>query len=270
MITLLLLSGMVSQAPETSRAAIGALSVSVFDGSGAMVTDLRADEVTLKEDGQVRAVKRVERDTRPLALALLVDSNDAVGQGVLKELADPVMDFLESLPAGVDRTLMTIGTPPKVMGLEDPAQTRTLLKTTPPFGKLSLYDGLAQACDRLGQKRGSRRAIVVLLTDRFAEDDQQTALEAAWRAYPLVLAIQFHGEGSYAPGLDAIVKWSGGRYEQIGAATGVGKVLKRLTPELDAPWLVVYDTPSAAGKRKVEVKVSRKSTKVRWRSPGLS
>jgi hypothetical protein len=42
-----------------------------------------------------------------------------------------------------------------------------------------------------------------------------------------------------------------------------------LLPELDPPWLVVYETPSSADKRKVEVKVARKGTKVRVRPAGL-
>lgn len=63
------------------------------------------------------------------------------------------MDFLESLPPAVDKTLMAIGTPPEVLSLPDAAQARTALKSRPPFGKLSLYDGIAEACNRLAQKR---------------------------------------------------------------------------------------------------------------------
>ncbi|HVQ31269.1 MAG TPA: hypothetical protein VMV21_16865, partial [Vicinamibacteria bacterium] len=59
------------------------------------------------------------------------------------------------------------------------------------------------------------------------------------------------------------------RYEHIGAPSGLGKTLKKLLPELEAPWLVMYKTSSALAKRKVEVKVSRKGTNVRWRSAGL-
>jgi hypothetical protein len=234
-----------------------------------MVTDLRADEVTLSENGQARVVQRVERDARRLALAVLVDSSEILGKGYLRELADPVMNFLELLPAEIDKTLMTIGTPPEVLSLEDPARTRASLKSQPPFGKLSLYDGFAEAAGRLARKEGTRRAIVVVMTDRFSEEDKQKALDAAARAVPLVLVVQFAGGGDYASCLDSIVKWSGGRYEQIGSETGVGKTLQKLTPELDAPWLVVYETPSAAEARKIEVKVARKGTKVRVRPAGL-
>jgi hypothetical protein len=270
MLLVLVFAAAAAQTPETSPGPTGAVSVSVLDGSGAMVTDLRADEVTVKEEGQARVVKRVERDARPLAIAVLVDSSDVLGHGFLRDLADPVMDFLDSLPSGVQRTLLTIGTPPQAMSLEDPAQTRTVLKAKPPFGKLELYDGMAEGCSHLLRKRGTRRALVLVITDRFSEADRQKALDAAGRTSPLVLAVQFHGDGSYAPGLDSIVKWSGGRYEQIGSATGVGKVLKKLLLELDPPWLVIYDTPSGvAEKRKVDVKVARKGTKVRVRPAGL-
>lgn len=247
----------------------GAVSVSVIDRSGAMVGDLRPEEVTIKEDGQTRVIKRIERDTRPLALAVLVDSSGLMGKGFLRDLADPVMDFLDALPAGVDRTLMVIGTPPEVVPLEDPATTRAALRARAPFGKLSLYDGIAEACRRLSAKRGMRRALIVVFSDRATEDDSQMALDAAGRAMPLVLAIQFLGAGTYAPGLDAIVQWTGGRYDQIGAVSGVGGTLKKLLPELDAPWLVIYETPGAADRRKVEVKVTRKGAKVRTRGAAL-
>jgi CheY-like chemotaxis protein len=269
MLAALVLTAAMSSPVAEPTGVTGAVVVSVFDRTGAMVTDLRAEEVTLAESGQGRAVQRVERDLRPLALAVLVDSSEVLGKGFLRDLGDPVMDFLEALPPEVDKTLMTIGTPPEVLSLQDPAQTRISLKSRPPFGKLSLYDGIAEAADRLARKKGTRRAIVVVMTDRFSEEDRQKALTAAARAAPLMLVVQFAGEGAYASALDSIVKWSGGRYEQISSATGVGKTLKKLLPELDAPWLVVYETPSAAQERKVEVKIARKGTKARVRPAGL-
>jgi hypothetical protein len=268
-IVLFLTMAAVSAAGAARAEVTGAVSVSVIDRSGAMVTDLRAEELTLKEGGQTRAIKRVERDTRPLALAVLVDSSEVMGVGFLRDLADPVMDFLDALPAGVDRTLMMIGTPPEVLALADPAATRAALRARAPFGKLSLYDGIAEACRRLSAKRGMRRVLVVVLSDRATEDDRQTALDAVGRAMPMVLAIQFQGAGTYAPVLDAIVQWTGGRYEQIGAASGVGGTLKKLVPELDAPWLVVYETPGALDRRNVEAKVTRKGAKARVRAAGL-
>lgn len=267
--TVLLLIIALSGAAGARAQVTGAVSVSVIDRSGAMVGDLRPEEVTIKEEGQPRVVKRVERDRRPLALAVLVDSSGLMGKGFLRDLADPVMDFLDALPAGVDRTLMAIGTPPEVLPLEDPAATRAALRARAPFGKLSLYDGIAEACRRLSAKRSMRRALIVVFSDRATEDDSQTALAAAGRALPLVLAIQFLGAGTYAPGLDAIVQWTGGRYEQIGSASGVGGTLKKLLPELDAPWLVIYETPGAVDRRKVEVKVTRKGTKARLRGAAL-
>lgn len=271
MVAALLLTLAASQAAAAPPGVTGAVSISVLDKSGAMITDLKVDELTLKENGQPRVIKRVERDTRPLALAVLVDSSEALGKGFLADLADPVMDFIDALPAGMDRTLMLIGTPPEVVGLADTGQTRIALRARPPFGKLSLYDGIADAAQRLAQKRGTRRAIIAVITDRFNEDDRPKAVAAAARATPLLVnVVQFHGDASYATALDSIVKWSGGRYEQIGSVSGVGKTLQKLLPELEAPWLVVYETPSAAEARKVEVKVSRRGAKTRVRPAGLS
>ena len=266
LLTMLVLAATVSGEPAPP--VTGAVSVSVLDRSGAMVTDLRAEEVTLAEDGQHCVVKQVARDPRPLALAVLVDSSEKSGQGFLADLADPVIDFVESLPEGADPMLLLIGTPPEEIKFEDPQAARIALRARPPWGQLSLYDGFAEAAQRLARKAGTRRAIVVVMTDRFSEVDHEKARSAAARATPLVLAVQFEGHG-YAPCLDSLVKWSGGRYEMIGAVTGVGRALRNLRAELQAPWLVTYETPSRVKARKVEVKVSRKDTKVRVRPAGL-
>ena len=40
--------------------------VTVLDASDAPITDLKAEEVTISEEGQPREVERLERDPRPL------------------------------------------------------------------------------------------------------------------------------------------------------------------------------------------------------------
>ena len=257
------------QSAEPSTAVAGAVSVSVVDKSGHNVTDLTAAEVVVKENGQPRAVKRVERDVRPLALVVLLDSSTALGNQFRNELVDPVMDFLEGLPPGTDRTLITIGTPPEVVNLKDPAQARAALKAKVPFGKIDLYDGLTEACGLLGAKKGARRVVIVVTSEGFTDDDQAIARAAVAKASPYVLAIQFGPSGAYQPDLDGIVKWTGGRYEPIAAASGVGKLLQRFLPDLEAPWLVVYETPSASGQRAVDLKITRQGVKTRVRPAGL-
>ena len=252
-----------------SNTMTGAISVSVLDRSGAMVADLRAEEVSVKENGQARVVRRIERDERPLALAVLVDASEVGGKGFLRDLADPTMDFITGLPPGVQPTLMTIGTPPEQIPLDDPAKARETLRTKLPFGKLSLYDGIADASERLRSRNGMRRAMIVVLSDRHSEEDRDKAMSAVARSAPIVFAIQFQGAGTFPPGLDTIVQWTGGRFEQIGSTTGVAATLKKLLPELAAPWLVIYETQRDLADRKIEVKVARKGVKARFRAAML-
>ena len=260
-----LLSMIMAVAAENAGAASvsrGAV-VSVTDKTGHMVADLAAAEVTVKENGQARAVKSVERDSRPLALAVLLDSSINVTGVFRSDLVDPVMDFVTGLPQGTEGLLMTIGTPPTVVDLKDPAGAREALKARVPFGKNSLYDAVAEAARRLGEKKGTRRVIVVVTSESFEADDQTLAIEALGKAAALLFVIQFGPTGAYPQDLDNIVKWTGGRFEPISAPSGVGKVLARLAPEWEAPWVVVYDSPAGGDKRSVEVKVSRKAVKVR-------
>jgi hypothetical protein len=253
-------------APETTTAT---LSVSVFDSSGRIVNDLRAEELTIAEKGEKRVIKRVLRDPRPLALAVLMDTSDTLDRRDMMELADSVMDFIQWLPADVDARLLTIGTPPEWVDLDAAPLVRRRLRARIPFGKLSLYDGTAEAADQLAQEKRSRHALVIVTSYAFSEDDRDKAFHAVGSPAPIVLVVQFGGAGRYGSGLDSIVKWSGGLYKQIGAASGVRATLKQLQRELDAPWLVFYRTPSAAEMRHVDVSVARKGAKVRFRPTGL-
>jgi hypothetical protein len=246
------------------------LSVSAFDGRGEPVADLRPEEVELKENGQVRPVQRLALDPRPLAVAVLVDASSTMGSTLRTELAEPVFDFLASLPPDASATLMTVGTPPVVVDLADRAAARARLETHVPFGKLSLYDGIAEASRLLAARSGFRRVIVTVASDMFDEQDQKLALGAVPQASPILIALQFGSNTSYyAAGLDSIVKWTGGRYEQIGAASGARKALPKLRAELEPTWLVYYQTTSAREARKIEVKIKRKGVKSRVRSAGI-
>ena len=111
--------------------------------------------------------------------------------------------------------------------------------------------------------------MIVLLSDRHDEDDKDKAMAAIRRTMPVVLAVQFQGAGTFAPCLDTIVQWTGGRYEQIGSTSGVAQTLAKLRGELDAPWLVMYETERDVRDRKIEVKVARKGARARYRSAML-
>jgi len=262
---------LAAQAPvEEAVGVTGVLSVTMIDGKGQPVPDLEAAEIEVRENGVKREVKRVARDSRPLAVAVLVDASATVGSQLRTELAGPVFTFLASLPPDTKATLLTVGTPPAVIDLADPALARQALEQKVPFGKLSLYDGIAQASRTLAETPGARRVIVTIASDLFDEQDQLLAARAVPAASPIVLALQFGSNtGYFAPGLDSIVKWSGGRYEQMGAPSGANKTLPKLRSELEPTWLVCYATPSAREARKVEVKTTRKGAKVRFRPAGL-
>jgi hypothetical protein len=263
--TPLLLAGLLASPPL-----LGTITLSITDSSGRMVPDVSAGEIKLRENGEPRDVVSFERDPRPLAVTLLLDTSEPLGETLRVYLVDPVIDFLRALPPGADATLMTAGTPPEVVDISDLEKTRAALKARVPWGKLSLFDGIADAGRRLAERKEARRVIVVVTGAAPEFNDRALAYKAIDQAKPLLLVAQF-GPGTpyYEPNLDDLVKWTGGSYEIIGAATGLGAVLRRFQPGLEAPYLLSYATDESAAKRKLQVTVARKDVRAQLRASGV-
>jgi hypothetical protein len=86
--------------------------VSMTDASGAPVEDVRLEEVALLENGVARQLTRVEPDSRPLTLAMIVDSSEPIATSFRLHLVDAVLRFLSRLPAGSEYAVWTTGDRP--------------------------------------------------------------------------------------------------------------------------------------------------------------
>src|SRR5262245_61581649 len=112
---------LVSQAATpTAAAEIRSLTVAVTDEKGGPVAGLVPDEVAVLENGAAREVTKVEPDTRPLTLAILVDTSEPVATAYRLNLIDAVSRFIVKLPEGARYTLWTTGDRPiKLVDLTD-------------------------------------------------------------------------------------------------------------------------------------------------------
>jgi len=95
------------------------LTVTVTDEKGAPVDGLSAQDVAVLESGAARTLTRVERDERPLRVAVLVDTSEPMGDHYRLHILDPLLGFLGP-PAQGDG----------VRGLDQPATGRTRWSTT--------------------------------------------------------------------------------------------------------------------------------------------
>jgi VWFA-related protein len=76
----------------TAAQAERTIYVSVMDGNGAPVGDMKAEEFAVKEDGQPRTITKVERASEPIHYVIMVDTTPALS-GAVNDLRDGLKGF---------------------------------------------------------------------------------------------------------------------------------------------------------------------------------
>src|SRR5574341_398818 len=82
-----------------------ALALGVSDVQGQFLADLRAEELRVLENGEPRELVRFERDERPLAAFLVLDTSTGAARVFRTQAYDAVWAFVSRLPAGSKCTL---------------------------------------------------------------------------------------------------------------------------------------------------------------------
>jgi VWFA-related protein len=273
MILMTLAAALLVQGPPALGAEIRSVNVSVVDGKGALVSGLVKDDVAVLENGVAREVTKVEVDTTPLVVAVLVDNSQEVGSSYRLHVVDAVGALLARLPEGARFTVWTTGDrPTKLTDLTgDAGAAVQALKRSPTTGGNTLLDALVEATGDLKKQEGSRSAVVVVtgMTTSFSNRDRVRVVEEARRNADLFLAVQYEegaadveARADYGYALDNLTRKTGGLLETPLSAMGVPQALERLGAELRR-YRVSYATLPEIKNRKVEVQVARPGAKVR-------
>jgi len=88
--------------------------VSVLDDKGAAVTDLKPDDVVMKEGAKRAKVLKLEPFSIPAKVTLVID-NSRDSQGALSEYRAGLSGFLEAIPADVEMTILTSAPQPRTV-----------------------------------------------------------------------------------------------------------------------------------------------------------
>ena len=278
----LALQGPGDLAPAETRTLTGTVS----DDKGGPVTGLRADEVVVLENGVARDVSRVEPESRPLTVAIIVDSSAPVGTAYRLNVVDEVVRFLGRLPAGSRYAIWTTGDrPTKVVGFtDDVAQGSRALKRTAPLGGNTVLDAVVEAAEDLEEREGERTAVVVVSGRGlgFANYDRSQVVDRVLRrGRHTFMVVNFQdGAAPVDPGFAGsdvtgsvgqidydyvfgqLTERTGGVLEMPLSAMGVGKSLEKVAATLAGQYRITYGTLPDIGKRKIEVKVARPGVKV--------
>jgi len=272
-LTLLLLL-QTAPPPAAEGTEVRSVSIVVTDEKGAPVEGLVPQEVAILENGLARDIVSLQLDRRPLTVAVLVDTSEAVSSFYRLNLVDAVSGFLSRRPEGTKYALWTTGDrPTKIVDYtDDPAAGGKALKRVAPQGGNTALDALVEASADLKKQEGQRTAIVAIsaVGIEFSSRDRFQVVETVPKNVDLFLGLQI-GEGDvgaenralYDYVFSELARRTGGLDELVLSSLGADQGLRKLSAFLHGQYRLSYATLTGLKNRKIEVKVARPGVKVR-------
>lgn len=278
LLALCLAGATVSTQAHTRR-----LYVTALADNDSVVTDLSANDVTIKESGKERPVVRVEPSRDAMSINLIVDDN---GTGIFRIA---VGRFIETL-LGRAEFAVSVVRGQTVKLVDYTADTQRLSAAVAELGPRpstndgnQLLDGITGASDALLKHKAVRPIIVALTVggDDVTPMQPDDALDALRKSgaqlyvvsmfssslrptVPTTRAADLLNEGH---ALGAMLgdgpRRSGGYREEISAMAGVDPRLQQLAGQLKQQYVVEYSLEGSKPSKRVEVSTKRKDVTLR-------
>jgi hypothetical protein len=278
---LLLAFALVAAPALGAEPATREVPVAVYTDDEVPVDDLKAEEIEIEEDGKKREVLGLEHDTRPVVVALILDSSEHMGSEYRSTLVPAAMEFQKRLPPHARLTIWTCGG--KVSHAVDfgvdPATAEARLGEVAVGGPSFALDTMIDASRHLRRERGARR-VVVIVTD-MAIQANRTLFERTYRIIararvtPMVVLVKrsdtrggglrIGGEGEawdIETVFEQMADGYGGSYELVLTPLASRKMLRRAAADISSQYLVRVESEAEKPSRP-EVKVERKDVRVR-------
>jgi Ca-activated chloride channel homolog len=149
------------------------LNISVEDGAGRQVMDLRQDEFQVFQDGVAQEIKYFGHENVPISAVLLVDVSGSMEGSPLVEAKVAALAFVKEAGPMDAISLVAFNDKVEVVRpfVQDMLQVRTGVHSLTPHGGTALHDALSKAVD-LMQTAPHPRHVIVLLSDGKDEDSQ--------------------------------------------------------------------------------------------------
>ncbi len=290
----LVLAVLAAAAPLATEAAeTRTLALVVTDAAGAFVPDLRAEEVQVLENGEPRELVGLERDLRPLSVVLVLDTSTGAARVFRVQAMDAVSGFLARLPPASRCTLWTTGDHARKIGELKGERAEVEKRVAQGFGfegPNALLDTLVDAAESLGRESGRRRALVAvsgagaghasltpgdvtagvrkaggrILGVMYREGEAGGAGSLMGLDVPRDTAnLTIVGSSDHERVLNGLAQATGGRFESVPSAMGVGRILESMGAELAGQYRLRFAASDAKGPKHIDVRVSR--TGLRWR-----
>jgi hypothetical protein len=284
---------LAAAAPLAAAGETRSVALVVTGTEGAFVPDVRAEEVHVLENGEPRELVAFERDERPLAVVLVLDTSTGAVRVFRGSAFDAVWSFVARLPAGSRCTLWTTGDHARKIGELRGERPEIEKKVAQGFGfegPNELLDTLVDAAESLGRESGRRRALVAVsgAGAGHASLSPGDVMSQVRKAGARVLGVMYRegesggagslvgldvprdtanltivGAGDHERILSGLAQSTGGRFESVSTVMGTSRILESLGAELGGQYRLRYVPADTKGPRRIDVRLARSG--VRWR-----
>ena len=241
----------------------------VTDKKDVPLTDVTASELEVKENGQSRPMQSADLDTRPLAVALVLDNNSELSTSFMQSVVPAGIAAIKALPPGTTIDIWTTGDRPThvATALTDPAAAEAALKNVAALGTNSLLNTIADASKALLDDDRHRTAVIIMTTGSLGDTGgygyEQALKVTSMR--PTFVSLEFfkdHPDARVENELEYLAHHSGGFFERILSVTAFEKRAPSLVAILNAQYRVAWQPGADPRDATLEFKCSRKGTKV--------
>ncbi len=282
MLCAVLLACFVAAQAGASAPVTRSVTVAVYTKKAEPIGDLNVEEVSVTEDGRRRVVLGLDPDTRPLEVAVVIDSSVAMASSYRSDLVAAVVAFWKALPPGSKVAVWTSGPPSRVVSFgTEVSAGQAGLQAVAPAGKNYAFDALLDASRGLGGSAIARRVVVYvgggdIEASRTRSTETMRAIGQAG-ATPMIVLILPGGSLSAMPGgPTAGASFSvdiQGYFEQMAAGyrgtcavvlstQAAMKALQEAAADLSAQYRVRYES-TTGNPPPPKVEVRRKNVKLR-------
>jgi Ca-activated chloride channel family protein len=282
------------QTPQsTFRAAVEAVSVSVSvrDGRGRVVRDLKQSDFQVLDSGTPVEIKDFWSGDSPVSLGVVLDISGSMAVGGNIHRAREAVDItMSNLRFGDEAALYTFDSRLEqiVPFTTELNRIRAISLKGTPFGMTSLYDAVARTAE-FASERSSRHRAVLVITDGIDTGSKLTAAQVSGIASSIDVPVYLltvvnpvdHQGGEFdltESGLQVrddaslldLARWTGGdmRIASVPAHTLEG--IQDLLTELRHQYVITFEPGARPGWHPLEIRTKQRSLVVRSRGGYMS
>ena len=268
------------------------LVVTVLDSENSPVEGLKPVDFVVREDNVRREVLRVNHDTDPRQIAVLIDTSAAARTAIV-DFRKAVSTFIEAMAGENEISIISFGGTPRILA----TSTRELPRLEKGLGQVFSYsttasyllDAMAETANGFTKREASRPVMVILSTEGLDHSyvDSRKVLDRLEESGAAVYTVVLRDRGIAQPfsrrtfdtlNNGVLAQWkierdlalnrgpllTGGERRDLLASTGTEAALHEIADELLHQYLVVYSRPNTLiPPKNIEVSATRHGLSVR-------